>query len=317
MKIVVLDGYTLNPGDLKWDTLKQLGDLTVYENTKPAEVIQRAENARVVFTNKVIITRDIISQLPDMRYIGVLATGYNVVDIRAATEAGIVVTHIPAYSTDSVAQLVFAHILNFTFRVGLHSQEVREGKWSDQRDFCYWSSPLAELTEKTMGIIGMGKIGQTIARIGNAFGMKILFYNRSHKQGLPDWMVQTDRDTVFRESDFISINCPLTHDNVEFVDKSLITLMKSSSFLINTGRGLLVNEKDLAEALNNGVIAGAGLDVLSTEPPSPDNPLLTAKNCFITPHIGWATFEARSRLMKIAVQNLRAFLDGKPVHVVR
>jgi glycerate dehydrogenase len=314
--IVVLDGYTLNPGDLSWEEVAQLGKLTVYDRTLPDEVVVRVKEAAAIFTNKVVITKEVISRLPHLKYIGVLATGYNVVDISAATEAGIAVTNIPAYSTGSVAQLVFGHILNYTNRIEFHANEVKDGKWSANRDFCFWSTQQTELAGKTMGIIGFGKIGQAIAKIGYAFGMRIIFYSPSLKTGLPDWIHQRGLEAIFRESDFVSINCPLTSDNQGFVNKSLLSLMKPAAFLINTGRGLLVNENDLAEALNNGMIAGAGLDVLSTEPPSPENPLLTAKNCYITPHIAWATFEARSRLIKIAAGNLRAYLSGNPVNTV-
>jgi glycerate dehydrogenase len=310
MKIVVLDGYTLNPGDLSWDGLKQLGDLTVFERTSAQETVSRARDATAVFTNKVVLSREIIAQLPHLRFIGVLATGYNVVDVDAAKEAGVVVTNIPAYSTASVAQMVFAHILNFTQRTGLHARQVNEGLWSNHRDFCFWSTPQMELAGKTLGIIGFGKIGQAVARIGDAFGMKIIFNNRSQKTGIPSHYLHTSLESVFRESDFLSINCPLTSENKGLVNFVMLAMMKPTAFLVNTGRGPLINEADLTDALNSGKIAGAGLDVLSVEPPPPDNPLITARNCFITPHIAWATFEARSRLMKIAAENLQAFLSG-------
>ncbi len=278
--------------------------------------MERAKGADVIFTNKVVINKDIIGQLPSLKFIGVLATGFNVVDVEAAREAGIVVCNIPAYSTNSVAQMVFAHILNFTHKVGLHAQQVREGTWSRHHDFCFWSSPQTELAGKTLGIIGFGRIGQQVARIGDAFGMKTIFHNRSFKKGIPQHFRPVTLEEVFRESDFLSINCPLTTENTGFVNSATIELMKPNAFLINTGRGPLINEHDLAEALNQGIIAGAGLDVLSTEPPLPDNPLLTAKNCFITPHIAWATFEARQRLLQIAIDNLKAFANGEPIHVV-
>jgi glycerate dehydrogenase len=316
MEIVVLDGYTLNPGDLSWSEVEKLGKLTVYDRTLPDETVSRAQEATAVFTNKVMITREVISRLPRLKYIGVLATGYNVVDISAAAEAGIVVTNIPAYSTDSVAQMVFGHILNFTNRIDFHAKEVSDGKWSGNSDFSFWSTPQTELAGKTLGIIGFGKIGHAVAKIGHAFGMNVTFYSPSLKTGLPDWIQQSDIEAIFKESDFVSVNCPLTAGNQGFVNKSLLSLMKPAAFLINTGRGLLVNENDLAEALNSNMIAGAGLDVLSSEPPSPENPLLKAKNCFISPHIAWATFEARSRLMKIAAENLCTYLNGKPINVV-
>jgi glycerate dehydrogenase len=316
MNIVVLDGYTLNPGDLSWEKLEKFGNLTVYNRTPSGKTVERAKGADAIFTNKVVISREIIGQLPELKFIGVLATGYNVVDIEAAREAGIVVCNIPAYSTDSVAQMVFAHILNFTQRVGLHAQQVGSGKWSSHHDFCFWSSPQTELAGKTLGVIGFGRIGQQVAKIGDAFGMKIIFHNRSMKEEIPPHFRQVTKEEIFRKSDFISINCPLTAENTGFVNSATIGLMKPTAFLINTGRGPLINEHDLAEALNQGKIAGAGLDVLSIEPPAPDNPLLTSKNCFITPHIAWATFEARTRLMQIAIDNLRAFIDGEPIHVV-
>lgn len=316
MNITILDGYTLNPGDLSWQQFEELGNLTVHDRMSADNTVERAKGADVIFTNKVVINKDIIGQLPSLKFIGVLATGFNVVDVEAAREAGIVVCNIPAYSTNSVAQMVFAHILNFTHKVGLHAQQVREGTWSRHHDFCFWSSPQTELAGKTLGIIGFGRIGQQVARIGDAFGMKTIFHNRSFKEGIPQHFRPVTLEEVFRESDFLSINCPLTTENTGFVNSATIELMKPNAFLINTGRGPLINEHDLAEALNQGIIAGAGLDVLSTEPPLPDNPLLTAKNCFITPHIAWATFEARQRLLQIALDNLKAFANGEPIHVV-
>jgi len=316
MKIVVLDGYTLNPGDLSWGGLAGLGELTVYDRTAPEETASRAQGAEILFTNKVVLSKEVLEHLVELRFIGVQATGYNVVDIAAATSRGIIVTNIPAYSTPSVAQLVFAHILNFTNRVELHATEVRNGKWTGHRDFCYQSTPQSEIEGKTMGIIGFGKIGQNVAIIGHAFGMRILFQNRSHKKEAPLWARQVSLEELVRESDFVSINCPLTPDNKEFVNRELLAMMKPTAFLINTGRGPLIHEADLAEALNKGIIAGVGLDVLALEPAKPDNPLLTARNCFITPHMAWATFEARSRLMAIALENLRSFLEGHPRNVI-
>ncbi|WP_297101269.1 D-2-hydroxyacid dehydrogenase [uncultured Draconibacterium sp.] len=315
MKIVVLDGYALNPGDLSWDDLKVLGELTVYDRTTPEQTVERSADAEIVYTNKVILNREIIEQLPHLKFIGVLATGYNVVDITAANEAGIMVCNIPAYSTQSVAQLVFAHILHFTNNVGLHAKSVGNGEWATSKDFAYWLSPQTELAGKTLGIIGFGQIGQAVARIALAFGMKVIFNNRSQKTTDLDAR-QVDLDTLLETSDFISINCPLTSENQGFINKATIEKMKPTAFLINTGRGPLINEQDLADALNNDQIAGAGLDVLSVEPALPENPLPKAKNCFITPHIAWATLEARQRLMQIAVDNLKAFIDGKPINVV-
>jgi glycerate dehydrogenase len=315
MKIVILDGHTLNPGDLSWDEIRKLGECTVYDRTQPEKILERASKAAAIFTNKVVIGRDIIKQLPDLKFIGVLATGYNVVDLQAAAEADILVANIPAYSTASVAQMVFSHILNIAQNVSKHAKSVKDGDWTNSIDFTYHLTPQTELAGKTLGIIGFGQIGQAVARVGLAFGMKILFQNRSKKETNADFR-QVDLDTLLAESDFISLNCPLTDENAGFINKSTIGKMKKSAILINTGRGALINEKDLADALNSGRIAGAGLDVLSTEPPKAENPLLAAKNCYITPHIAWATKEARQRLMQIAAQNLKAFINGTPQNIV-
>lgn len=315
MKIVVLDGYTLNPGDLSWNEIRQLGDCSIYERTPQELTVERTLGAEIAITNKVVFNKEIISKLPDLKYIGVLATGYNVVDVQAAGEAGIIVTNIPAYSTASVAQMVFSHILNFAQNVAVHAQSVSSGEWAARADFAYWKTPQMELAGKTLGIIGFGKIGQEVAKIGLAFGMKVVFTNRSVKETGIDAR-QTNLDDLLSTSDFISINCPLTDDNTGFINIEVLKKMKPTAFLVNTGRGLLINEHDLATALNSGIIAGAGLDVLSVEPPHKDNPLQKAKNCFITPHIAWATFEARTRLMKIAVGNIKAFISGSPVNLV-
>lgn len=317
MKIVVLDGYALNPGDLSWEGLKSLGDCQIFDRTKPEEVFSRISDVEAVITNKVIIDKHMLSQLPALEYIGVTATGYNVVDVLAATERNIVVTNIPAYSTDSVAQLVFSHILNVTNRVELHANSVKAGNWTKNPDFAYWKTPQMELAGKTLGIIGFGRIGRKVAEIALAFGMKVVFQNRSVKNELPEGMVQKSLGEVFSESDFLSLNCPLTSENAAFVNKSRIETMKPAAVLINTGRGALINEADLAEALNSGRIAAACLDVLSTEPPLQQNPLISAKNCFITPHIAWATFEARQRLMNITVENLKNYLSGTAKNVVQ
>lgn len=317
MKIVVLDGYALNPGDLSWEGLKNLGDCLIFDRTKPEEVFSRINDAEVIITNKVLIDKHLIDELPMLQYIGVTATGYNVVDVLAASQRGIVVTNIPAYSTNSVAQLVFSHILNVTNRVELHSNSVKANEWTSNPDFAYWKTPQMELSGKTLGIIGFGQIGRKVAEIAKAMGMKIIFQNRSQKAEIPEGMNQKSLSEVFTESDFISLNCPLTTENKEFVNMNLILTMKATAVLINTGRGGLVNEADLAEALNAGRIAAACLDVLSTEPPRSENPLIAAKNCFITPHIAWATIEARQRLMNITVDNLRSYLSGKPKNVVQ
>lgn len=315
MKIIVLDGYTLNPGDLSWDEMEKLGDFTIYDRTPPELTLKRTNAAEAIITNKVILNKEIIYQLPKLKYIGVLATGYNVVDMDATKKAGITVTNIPAYSTASVAQMVFSHILHFAQNVSVHASSVSKGEWAESIDFAYWKTPQIELAGKTLGIIGFGLIGQAVAKIGLAMGMIIIFNNRSKKEtGLQ--AAQVELNTLFKESDFISVNCPLTNENKGFINKSAIEKMKPTAFLVNTGRGPLVNEQDLADALNSDKIAGAGLDVLAVEPATKDNPLPCAKNCFITPHIAWATFEARSRLIDIATKNLESFLAGTPQNVV-
>lgn len=311
-----MDGYVLNPGDLSWNDLYKLGDCQIYDRTRPEEVYGRIIDAEAIITNKVLIDKSLIDCLPLLKYIGVTATGYNVVDIQAASERNIAVTNIPAYSTDSVAQLVFSHILNVANRVDLHARSVREGQSSGNPDFAYWITPQMELAGKTLGIVGFGRIGRKVAEIGSAFGMKVIFQNRLQKSDIPEGIIQKNLAEVFAESDFVSLNCPLTVENSAFVNQSLIQTMKSTTVLINTGRGGLVNEKDLAEALNSGQIAAACLDVLSTEPPSPQNPLISARNCFITPHIAWATFEARMRLMAITIDNLKCFQKGIPQNIV-
>lgn len=315
MKIVILDGYTLNPGDLSWEGFEKLGDCIVYDRTPPELAVERARDAEVVITNKVVFDKNAITQLPKLKYIGVLATGYNVVDVEAASKAGVTVTNIPAYSTASVAQMVFSFILNFVQNVSVHAASVAAGEWTNSADFSYWKTPQTELAGKTLGIIGFGQIGRAVAKIGLAFGMKVIFSNRSRKEVQME-ATQVDLDDLLEKSDFISINCPLNAENKGFINKAAIQKMKPEVFIVNTGRGPLINENDLADALNNGRIAGAGLDVLSVEPARPDNPLVGAKNCFITPHIAWATFEARTRLMNVAAENLKAFLEGNPQNVV-
>lgn len=316
MKIVVLDGFAMNPGDLSWKELSDLGECQLYDRTKPEDVFKRTSDAELIITNKVVIDKPLINKLPALKYIGVTATGYNVVDIQAAKEKNIVVTNIPAYSTDSVAQLVFSHILNVANRIELHANSVKTGDWTINPDFAYWKSPQLELAGKTLGIVGFGRIGQKVAEIAKAFGMNVIFQNRSPKINIPVGMKQKTLNEVFAESDFVSLNCPLSAENNAFVNQSLLQTMKPTAILINTGRGGLINETDLAKALNTGIIAGACLDVLSTEPPSAQNPLISAKNCFITPHIAWATFEARQRLMNITVDNIKGYLEGTPRNVV-
>lgn len=316
MKIVVLDGYGLNPGDLSWEAMQSLGELQVYNRTSPSELLGRAKGAEVLITNKTVITAKDMDALPQLKYIGVLATGYNVVDIEAARSKEIVVTNIPAYSTRSVAQMVFAHLLNITQRVGYYAKENRQGRWATNADFCYWDTPLIELDGKRMGIIGFGNTGQATAAIAIALGMKVCVYSSKPQFMLPQGIQRMGLDELFRECDVVSLHCPLTDNTKELVNAARLSTMKPTAILINTSRGPLVNEHDLADALNNGVIAAAGLDVLSTEPPCKDNPLLTARNCFITPHIAWATKEARIRLMDIAVNNLKGYIKGNIINNV-
>ena len=316
MKIVVLDGYGLNPGDLSWDAVNQLGELTVYDRTSSEEVIERSAGAEAILTNKTVITAEIMEALPDLKYIGVLATGYNVVNIDAAREKGIVVTNIPAYSTPSVAQMVFAHILNIAQQVQHHSEEVRKGRWTNNADFCFWDTPLIELREKKIGLVGLGHTGFNTARIAIGFGMQVTAYTSKSSLQLPPEIKKRTLDELFSECDIVSLHCPLTDETKELVNAERLRLMKPTAILINTGRGPLVNEQDLADALNAGKLYAAGLDVLSSEPPKADNPLLTARNCYITPHIAWASLEARTRLMDILVENIKAFQAGKPVNNV-
>ena len=318
MTIVVLDGYAANPGDLSWDGLKELGELTVYERTSPDEVLERAKGSQAITTNKVLITAELMDQLPELQYIGVLATGYNVVDISAARKRGIVVTNIPAYSTMSVAQLVMAHLLNITNQVALHSQAVTEGMWQTCMDFTFTLTPQIELDGKTFGIVGLGNTGTAAARIAQSFGMRVLAYSSKSAATLAALGIDKadSYEQLFRESDVLSLHCPLTEETHHLVNAERLSWMKPTSILINTGRGPLIDENSLADALNQGRIMGAGVDVLQEEPPRKGSPLIGARNCFITPHIAWATQAARSRLMKIAAENLKAFIEGKPQNVV-
>lgn len=315
MKIVVLDGYTLNPGDLSWAPLQELGDVTVHDRTPVDHIRARAAGAEILLTNKTLLTCPTIKALPSLRYIGVLATGYNVVDHIAAAEAGVVVTNVPAYSTMSVAQVAFAHILNLTHGMGQHTRTVRDGRWSSSPDFSFADTPLMELAGKTLGIIGPGRIGAAVARMGLAFGMDVIAYSRSGLVPVPE-MKPVSLEEVFSESDVLSFHCPLTPETKHLANAERLAMMKPTAFLINTSRGPLVDEQGLAAALNAGKIAGAGLDVLSVEPPPPDNPLLTARNCHITPHFAWASTAARKRLMHEVTENVRAFIAGVPRNVV-
>ena len=338
-KIVIIDGYTATQCDLTWEEVEELGQVTIYERTCPEDIVSRCKEADAVLTNKVIFSAEVLSQLPHLKYIGVLATGYNVVDLEEARHRGIVVTNIPAYSTQSVAQMVFAHLLNVTNRVEHYAAENRvsskdcqtqtgnqdtaaehitasQSRWAHSVDFCWMDTPVTELDGKTFGIIGLGNIGSAVARIAHAFGMKVIAYTSKEQSALPDYISKGTIDTVFSQSDFLSLHCPLTDDTRHIVCRDTISLMKSNAVIINTGRGPLVNEQDVADALQSGRIGAFCADVLSTEPPSSDNPILPCRNAYITPHIAWASHEARVRLIHTAAQNLAAFFAGKPVNVV-
>jgi len=316
INIVVLDGHTLNPGDLGWAELEKLGNCQIYDRTPSEKVIERAKDAKILITNKVVIGAKEIAQLPKLKYIGLSSTGYNVVDIEAAAKRSIPVTNVPAYSTLSVAQLTFAHILNLCHHVTEHSISVRDGEWTSSEDFCYWNFPLIELQGLTIGIIGFGRIGQAVAGIAEKFGMRIMYYDISDGSTTSNNFLKTGLDFIFQKSDIITLHCPLTPKTEQLINKNHLNIMKPTAFLINTSRGQMINEQDLADALKSGTIAGAGLDVLSCEPPKADNPLLSAKNCYITPHIAWATESARQRLLNVVVENVRAFLDNKPINIV-
>ena len=315
LQIVVLDGLTLNPGDLNWSGLTALGDCVIHERTAPAELLARAANAEVLLTNKTVLSAADLANLPRLKYIGVLATGTNVVDLQAARARAIPVTNIPTYGTKSVAQMTFALLLELAHHVGHHAQTVREGRWTSHIDWCYWDYPLVELDGLTMGLVGLGRIGRAVAELGAAFGLKVLAYDPA-AGAAPAFVRAVDLDTLFRESDVVSLHCPLTPQTAKLVNAERLSWMKPTAFLLNTSRGPLVDEPALAAALNAGRIAGAALDVLSVEPPPATNPLLTARNCIITPHMAWGTRAARARLMKIAVDNVQAFLQGTPQNVV-
>lgn len=315
MKIVILDGLTANPGDLEWVKLASLGELTIYDRTSPEDILARSADAEIILTNKTPLTAYTLRNLPYLKYVGVLATGYNVVDVKEAASLGITVCNVPSYSTMSVAQNVFALLLDITNSVAHYTAEVKEGKWSKCEDFCYTDTPLIELDGKQIGIVGYGSIGRQVASIAMAFGMKVaVFSSKAQCEVAP--AVKMSLDELFSTSDVVSLHCPLTENTRHLVNAERLSKMKKSSVLINTGRGPLVDEEALADALNSGKIAAAGVDVLSQEPPAADNPLLSARNIHITPHISWATKEARTRLLDITVNNIRAFLSGKPVNVV-
>ena len=314
MKIVVLDGYTANPGDLSWKNLEALGALTVYERTQPTETVARAADAEIVLTNKVIVSKEVMAQLPKLKYIGVLATGYNVVDIQEAHERGIIVTNVPAYSTESVAQMVFAHLLTVTNRTEHYAIQNRRGRWTENPDFCYWDFPHMELAGKTFGIVGLGNIGQRVAQIALAFGMKVKAL--SSKTSLPAGIEKASLEELLATSDILSLHCPLTENTRHLINADTLRQMKPTAILISTGRGPLIDDRAVAEALADGRLAAFCADVLTEEPPKADNPLLKQPNAFFTPHIAWASKEARIRLLQVATDNVRAFIGGKPVNVV-
>lgn len=316
MKIVNLDGYTTNPGDLSWEWLNKYGEYTVYERTAPEEVIERAKEADVLLINKTPVDAQMLEQLPNLKYVGLQSTGFNIIDGKAARERGVVVSNIPAYSTTAVAQLVFAFIFQFTNKVSLHSDAVFNEEWCKCPDFCFWKAPLSELDNKTIGIVGFGSIGQRVASIAKALGMRVLSFTPHPKPDEYKEIEFVDFDTLLQNSDFVTCHCPLNENTENLIDENALSKMKNTAVLINTSRGLIVDEAALANALNNDMIQGAGLDVLRVEPPMRDNPLLHAKNCYITPHIAWAAFETRARLMSILEDNLKAFVEGKPQNIV-
>lgn len=316
LNAVILDGHTENPGDISWESIEKLVDLTVYPRTPADKVIERAKDADILIVNKVAVTREIVEQLPKLKFVATLATGYNQIDCEALKEKGIPVSNIPAYSTNAVAQMVFSYILAFTNRVSEYTDDVKSGNWSKCEDFCYWNTPLYELDGKTLGIIGFGKIGKRVSELAHAFGMKVLVFTPSGKKdGVPHCEF-TDMDTVLKNADYISVHCPLTDKTAGLINKDFISKTKKNAFIVNTARGPVANEADVAKALSDGTLAGYGTDVLSTEPPAKDNPLLTAPNCFITPHIAWAAYETRVRLMGILEKNIEAYINGVPINVV-
>lgn len=313
MKICILDGYSLNPGDLDWSPVERLGDVTLFDRTSADKIVERTADADIVLTNKVPFSADTLRQLPRLRFICVLATGYNIIDTEAAARQGVVVANIPAYSTMSVAQMAFAHILNITNHVASYAREVADGKWTNCPDFCFWDSALTELAGKTMGIVGLGNTGMATARIAVALGMKVVAMTSKSADTLPEGITPAPLDDVLASADVVSLHCPLTPSTRHLINAASIAKMKPSAILINTGRGPLVDEQAVADALNGGRLAAFGADVLSQEPPRGDNPLLSARNCFLTPHIAWATIEARTRLMSTATENVRQFIAGEPV----
>ncbi len=316
MKIVILDGHCANPGDLSWEALEEFGELTVYDRTSKANIAERAREADIILTNKVTLRSDVLDKLPKLKYIGVLATGYNIIDTDAAKKRGIIVCNIPAYSTNSVAQMVFAHILTITNRVEHYTAQIREGRWSRNPDFCYWDTQFHELAGKTIGIVGLGDIGCRVARIAHEFGMDVYAFTSKNASDLPECIRKTTMEGLLAVSDVLTLHCPLTESTREMINKDSLKQMKRGAILINTARGPLVNEQDVADALRSGYLAAYGADVMCAEPPSKDNPLFGVPNAYLTPHVAWATIEARRRLVNIAVANVRAFVDGVPQNVV-
>lgn len=316
MKIVMLDGYTTNPGDLTWDFLNDFGKTEIYDRTPQDKILERCKNADIIITNKTPITKDIIDNLPQLKFIALLSTGYNIVDYVYLKEKGIPVSNIPSYSTQAVSQLVMAFLLELSMNVGLHAASVKAGEWSDSADFCYWKTPLFELSGKTLGIFGFGRIGRAVAEKAKAFGMRVIAYTPRLHGNEPDFVTFMPLDEMLKEADAVTLHCPLTPETEGLVDNDFINKMKKGAFFINTSRGTVVNEQALANALNTERLGGAGLDVLSTEPPKKDNPLLHTKNCFITPHIAWAALETRARLIGILKENIHAFIQGKPQNVI-
>lgn len=316
MNIVVLDGYSVNPGDLNWNGIEELGNVTVYDRTKDTEIVDRLKNADAVLTNKVVVSADIMDKLPDLKYVGVLATGYNVVDVEAAKKHGITVTNIPAYSTDSVVQMTFSHILNIINRIDHYAIQNRNGRWSGAADFCYWDTPLLELSGLTLGVVGLGNIGMKVACIARDFGMEVYAATKKNSASLPEGIQKTTFEGLLGVCDILTLHCPLADNTFELINSKTISKMRKGSILINVGRGPLVNEADVAEALLNGQLSAYGADVMCQEPPKADNPLLKCQNAFITPHIAWATLDARKRLMAVAAANLKAFVEGASQNVV-
>lgn len=316
MKIVVLDGYSVNPGDLSWKAFEEIGELVVYDRTEAEDVINRAHGADIILTNKVVISDDIMAELGNLKYVGVLATGYNVVDVKSAANRGIIVTNVPAYSTDSVVQMTFAHILNMTNRVAHYAHENKGGKWSSSEDFCYWDTSLNEIAGMSLGIVGLGSIGYKVACVAQSLGMDVFAFTSKNSADLPAGIQKTTFEGLLGISDILTLHCPLTSDTYKMINKDTLSMMKRGALLVNTGRGALVNEEDVADALASGQLGGYGADVMIQEPPAEDNPLFHAPNAYITPHIAWATVSARKRLMGIAAANVKAFANGKPVNVV-